>query len=122
MPPTTAWSEGNQGSKIWLLFVNNDVNRDGHIAASPEHDRMGKGNDATIDGLSGPQRRSVLVVRWITHVNLEIVGHDLESGHERLLLDMRLTRNEPRTPVYHVLGVKRLTLFAWPTGCGADHR
>src|SRR5262249_58558892 len=91
----------------WLLFVDDDVNRDGHIAASSKHDRMGKRNDAIIDGLSGPQRRPVLVVRWITHIDLEIVGHDLKSAHQRLPLRMmpsqRATKSHTRSPISYAL-------------------
>jgi hypothetical protein len=76
----------SQRCKIWLLLVNDDINGDRHVAARSEHKRMGKSNDTIVDALIGPQRRPVLVVRWITHIYLEIVGHDLKFGHECLFL------------------------------------
>jgi hypothetical protein len=41
----------NQCCQIRLLFVNDHINRDRHVPACSEHDRMGKRDNAIVDGL-----------------------------------------------------------------------
>src|SRR5262245_31934485 len=40
------------------------------------------GNDTIVYALIVPQRRPVLLVPWITHVHLEIIGHYLQFRHK----------------------------------------
>src|SRR5262245_38416192 len=82
----------NQGCKIWILLLNHYINRDGHVTARSEHDRVSKCNDTIINALIGPRRKPALVVRWITHIDLKMVSHDLKFGHERLLLRYELAQ------------------------------
>src|SRR5262245_29823517 len=96
----------NQGCKIWLLLVNYHINRDGHVTARSKHDRMSKCNDTIIDALIGPQRRPVLVVRWITHIDLKIVSHDLKFGHEHLPLRYELAQWSASPAPFFTLALK----------------